>query len=176
MDIVIRPADFTNPLHRDGLVDVIDSYARDPIGGGAPLPADVRERLVPALREHPTAMVLMAFAAERPVGVAVCFLGFSTFQARPLMNIHDLAIVPDWRGKGVGRALLEAVEIAARDRGCCKLTLEVLDDNVRARALYERCGFKEFVLGDSEPARFLTKPIHPAPQRAEDSENGRTKP
>jgi ribosomal protein S18 acetylase RimI-like enzyme len=157
--ITIKPANFSDPVDCAGIVDVIDSYARDAIGGGTPLPADVRQRLAPALRDHPAALVLLAFAGERPVGVATCFLGLSTFQARPLLNIHDLAIVPDWRGKGVGRALLAAAEVAARERGCCKLTLEVLDDNVRARALYERYGFVDFVLGSSGPTRFLTKPI-----------------
>ncbi|MDP7573186.1 MAG: GNAT family N-acetyltransferase, partial [Myxococcota bacterium] len=94
---------------------------------------------------------------KRPVGVAVCFLGFSTFQARPLLNIHDLAVLPEWRGRGVGRALLAAAEDRARQRGCCKLTLEVQDSNRRALQLYERFGFSDFVIGDSGPTRFLAK-------------------
>lgn len=178
-DIDIRPADFTDPVHREGILDVIDSYARDPVGGGQPLPADVRQRLVPALAEHPTALVLLAFAAGRAVGAAVCFFGVSTFQARPLLNIHDLAIVPEFRGKGVGHALLAAVEEAARRRGCCKLTLEVQDDNRRARSLYARFGFNDFVIGNSGPTRFLSKPLPPSPSGAsapEKLEHGRTKP
>jgi len=103
--------------------------------------------------------VLLAVSEGRPVGVAVCFLGFSTFQARPLLNIHDLAVLPEWRGKGIGRALLAHVEDRARRRGCCKLTLEVLDDNARARGLYESLGFSDFVVGDSAPTLFLTKAL-----------------
>jgi len=83
-------------------------------------------------------------------------LGFSTFQARPLLNIHDLAVVPDWRGQGIGRALLEAVEVEAIQRGCCKITLEVQDANRQARGLYERYGFADFVVANS-PTRFLCK-------------------
>src|SRR5688572_10954889 len=123
MDVTIREADFADSKDCAGLVDVLDSYASDPVGGGQPLNSEVRERLPLALRDHPTTLVLLAFIEGRPVGVAVCFFGFSTFQARPLLNIHDLAVVPDCRGQGIGRALLEAAEARATERGCCKLTL-----------------------------------------------------
>ena len=159
MHVEIVDADFDNTAHRAGVLDVLNSYAADPVGGGEPLSPDVRERLVPALRDHPTALVLLAIAEGRPVGIAVCFLGFSTFRARPLLNIHDLAALPEWRGKGVGGALLAAAEDRARRRGCCKLTLEVQDDNRWALALYESFGFSDFVVGDSGPTRFLTKPL-----------------
>jgi len=155
----IDAADFANPAHAAAIVEVLDSYASDRVGGGKPLAADVRERLVPALREHPTALVLLAFAGGRAVGVAVCFFGFSTFQARPLLNVHDLAVVPEHRGEGIGRALLEAAEARALSRGCCKLTLEVQDDNAPARTLYQRFGFEDVVYGDSATTRFLAKPL-----------------
>jgi len=157
--IVVLNADFDDPVHRGGILDIIDSYARDPIGGGAPLAADVRERLVASLHDHPTTRVLLAFADAVPVGTAICFLGFSTFRAKPLLNIHDLAILPEWRGKGLGRALLGAAEELARREGCCKLTLEVQEDNLRARGLYESFGFGDFVLGEPVPTRFLTKEL-----------------
>lgn len=157
MDIEIREADFSDPEHRAGIVDVIDSYAREPVGGGHPLSPEVRANLIPGLQSHPTTLVLLALAGGRPVGVAVCFFGFSTFYARRLLNIHDLAVVPEWRGRGVGGALLAAAEERARRDGCCKLTLEVRDDNQGARRLYERCGFTDFVLEAPTPTRFLSK-------------------
>jgi ribosomal protein S18 acetylase RimI-like enzyme len=160
LDLEIVEADFADPVHRAGIVDVLDTYAADRIGGGTPLRPAVRERLVPALQNHPTALVLLAFASRQPIGIAVCFFGFSTFEARPLLNVHDLAVVPEHRGKGIGRALLDAAEARALCRGCCKLTLEVQDDNRRARALYERFGFADFIVGNS-PSRFLTKRLHP---------------
>lgn len=160
MNVEVRQADFASPVHRAAIVDVLDSYAGDPVGGGEPLARDVRERLVPSLRDHPTALVLLAFADQRAVGIAVCFYGFSTFKARPLLNIHDLAILPAYRGQGIGRGLLDAAEVHARRRECCKLTLEVQDDNRRARALYEAFGFTDYVIGGSA-TRFLTKPLQP---------------
>lgn len=157
----VLEADFADPLHRSGILGIIDSYARDPVGGGEPLTEGVRETLVGALQAHPTTRIFLAFSGDRPVGAAICFVGFSTFAARPLLNVHDLAVLPDWRGRGVGRALLSAAEEHAREEGCCKLTLEVQDDNLPARGLYESFGFEDFVIGTSAPTRFLTKPLNP---------------
>ncbi len=154
----IREADLSDRRDADGIVAVLDSYAVDPIGGGQALAPDVRERVVPALRDHPTSLVLLALVADEPVGVAVCFFGLSTFRARPLLNIHDLAVLPQHRGKGVGRALLRAAEEHARRKGCCRLTLEVRDDNA-ARGLYRRVGFEDSMPGSSVPTRFLVKSL-----------------
>jgi GNAT superfamily N-acetyltransferase len=151
--------DFADERDADAIVTLLDSYAGDPVGGGQPLTRDVRERLVPLLRDHPTALVLLAFSIDGPVGIAVCFFGLSTFRASPLLNIHDLAVLPRYRGQGVGRALLRAAEEQARLKGCCKLTLEVQDDNRRARTLYESFGFADVVYGSSAVTRFLAKPL-----------------
>jgi len=157
--IRIREADFGDRRDADGIVAVLDSYAVDPIGGGEALAPDVRERVVPALRDHPTTLVLLALVDDEPIGVAVCFFGLSTFRAQPLLNIHDLAVLPQHRGRGVGRALLLAAEERARQKGCCRLTLEVRDDNAAARALYRRCGFDDTMLGSAVPTRFLVKSL-----------------
>ena len=159
MKLEISDVDFADPTHRAGVVSVLDSYASDPIGGGQPLSKDVKERLIPTLREHPTTLVLLAFADRTPVGIAICFFGISTFQARALLNVHDLAVLPEFRGKGIGRALLRAVEDHAIRRGCCKLTLEVQDDNSQAIGLYKDFGFGDFIVGSPTATRFLCKPL-----------------
>jgi ribosomal protein S18 acetylase RimI-like enzyme len=74
---------------------------------------------------------------------------FSTFAARRLVNIHDLHVRPEHQGRGIARRLLDAVEAEARAMECCKLTLEVQENNHGARALYERVGFSG---GQYEPA------------------------
>jgi ribosomal protein S18 acetylase RimI-like enzyme len=139
--IDIRPADLSAPGDATAVVSLLDGYAADPMGGAAPLPAATRAALGPALRDFPGARVLLAWVAGRPVGVAVCFTGFSTFRARPLTNVHDLAVDPKWRGRGVGTRLLDAVVAQARAQGHCKVTLEVREDNTGAMALYRRRGF-----------------------------------
>jgi ribosomal protein S18 acetylase RimI-like enzyme len=138
-------------------VALLDAYARDPMGGGAPLPADVRARLGGDLHERTArgaAVVLLARRGGEAVGVAVCFPGYSTFRARPLLNLHDLAVLPAARGRGVGEALLAGVAGRARALGCCKVTLEVREDNAPARRLYARAGFV-----DSAPAGAATRTL-----------------
>lgn len=159
MKLSIREAAFEDPADGAAILHVLDSYAADPVGLGRPLGDAVRERLLPALRSHGQALAMLAFDGGAPVGLAIGFFGLSTFQARPLLNIHDLAVVPSHRGRGVGRALLAAVEAKALQRRCCKLTLEVQDDNSRARALYERFGFTDYVLNDPVTTRFLSKAL-----------------
>ena len=102
MELEILKVDFADTLHCSGVVEVLNSYASDPFGGGEPLSPEVQERLIPALRNHPTVLVLLAFDERRAVGVAVCFFGFSTFQALPLLNIHDLAVVPGYSSLQTG--------------------------------------------------------------------------
>jgi ribosomal protein S18 acetylase RimI-like enzyme len=63
--------------------------------------------------------------------------------------------------RGVGRRLLEAVEGKARELGCCKLTLEVMDNNDRGLRAYEAAGFVRYSLQkDAGTAIFLSKPLH----------------
>ena len=86
---------------------------------------------------------LLAFDGDRPVGIALCFVGFSSFKAKPLLNIHDLAVLPDYRGQGIGRQLLAAVEQTAREKGHCAVTLEVDEQNQRAQKTYLAAGFHD---------------------------------
>ena len=158
--IRILRADLDNPSHARAIVDQLDDFSRDPVGGGIPLPEEIRERLIPGLREAGSAEILLAFRGERVVGAAICFRAFSTFKAKPVLNLHDLTVREKERGRGLGLALLEAVEARALEIGCCKLTLEVHEGNQRARKLYERFGFEGHHLGGGAlPTLFLEKPV-----------------
>jgi ribosomal protein S18 acetylase RimI-like enzyme len=144
--VTIALADYRDPADAALLVELLDAYARDPMGGGQGLTPDVRERLVPALAEQPGAFSLIARVGGEPAGLANCFTGFSTFAARPLVNLHDLAVLPRFRGQGIARALLGAVEAEAKKRGACKVTLEVLGGNLPAITLYQEAGFARYGL------------------------------
>ena len=138
----IRPAQLDNSDHADAILHLIAMYARDPMGGSLPsLSPYVTQNLIAGLKAHPTTRIFLAYAGAEAVGIAVCFLGFSTFAAKPLLNIHDLAVAPAYRGQGIGKALLAAAETVARELGCCKLTLEVLEHNHRAVQTYKSFGF-----------------------------------
>lgn len=152
MGIEVVEADLSDPRHAEDVVAMTAAYALDEMGNDGPLPDDVLARLVPGLREHPTTLVLLAYEDGVPVGIATSFRTFSTFSARPVMNLHDLSVVRAHRGKGIGRALLRALETKARERGCVKLSLEVQENNTRARSLYAAAGFAQAVYGEAAGA------------------------
>ena len=157
-DLDFVEADLNRSEHRRAVLDLIDAYSRDSMGDGKPLSPEARNRLIGGLREHPTTLIILAFKSSEPVGVAVCFRGFSTFAARPLLNIHDLNVLPAYRGIGIGRGLLAVVEAKARELGCCKLTLEVQEKNHRARRTYAGSGFIQAQYEpDAGNVLFLTK-------------------
>lgn len=139
----IVQADLDRPDHQAAVVTLIGAYAEDAMGNSGPLPDDVMRELIPGLRRHPTTVILLAYVEGLAVGIATCFVGFSTFYARPLINVHDLAILPEHRGQGIGRQLLDGVTEKARQLGCCKVTLEVHETNARAKHMYEAAGFAE---------------------------------
>ena len=158
MPLHVLPVDYQLRAHRDALVMLLDAYARDPMGGGAGLTQDVKNRLCDDLAARPTAASFIAWLGDAPVGLINCIEGDSTFKAQPLMNIHDVAVLPDHRGAGVGQALLAAAEQHARARGCCKLTLEVLTGNARALSSYVRFGFAPYELDPAAgQASFMQK-------------------
>ena len=137
----IVQADLDQPQHQAAVLEMTRAYACDPMGNGCDLPEHIQKTLIQGLRAHPTTLILLALDEHRPVGIATCFIGFSTFAARPLINIHDLYVLPEYRTRGVGRRLLEATETQARELECCKLTLEVQENNHAALALYQSFGF-----------------------------------
>lgn len=146
--LVIREAHLDDAHDAEAVVKLVDSYASDIIGGGKHLPPEVKERLIPALMAHPSKLIFLAYKGEEAVGLALCFIGFSSFQARPLLNIHDLAVLPDHRGGNIGQRLIEAVAVQGREMGCCKMTLEVRPDNEPGLALYKKTGFSRSMLGN----------------------------
>jgi len=146
MKIEVIRADYGNRQHAGQIVELLDHYARDPMGGAAPLSDYARSHLVVQLAQRADALTLLAVVNGQFAGLANCFEGFSTFAARPLMNIHDIAVLPAFRGLGVSQRLLAAVEDEARVRQCCKITLEVLEGNTVAQASYRKFGFAGYEL------------------------------
>lgn len=158
MALEILPVDYQRPAHREALLMLLDAYARDPMGGGEGLPQAVKDRLCGDLAARAAAASFIAWQDALPVGLVNCIEGYSTFKAQPLMNIHDIVVLPGHRGAGIGQALLAAAEQHALQRGCCKLTLEVLTGNARALASYRRFGFAPYELDPAAgQASFMQK-------------------
>lgn len=142
----VTKVDLADALHVRSLLSLLEHYALDPMGGGTGLEAAARDRLTAELAKIPGFRAALAWQDDEAVGLINCFLGFSTFAARPLLNIHDVVVRSDCRGRGIGRALLSWAEDLARTLGCCKLTLEVLSNNERALAAYRSAGFVPYEL------------------------------
>lgn len=150
----IFEADLTDAQHANAVVFLLNSYANSPEGGGKPLPEEVQRNLAGTLQQRSEATVVLAFEEDTPAGLVICLEGFSTFSCKPLLNIHDVFVASGYRGQGLARRLFDHVETIAKARGCCKLTLEVLEGNERARAAYTKFGFAGYEL-DPEMGRAL---------------------
>ncbi|WP_211443739.1 GNAT family N-acetyltransferase [Collimonas humicola] len=139
-------ADLSNRRHADAIVELLNGYAMDAMGGGQPLTDFAKANLIAALGKRSDVHVVLAFADDLPAGLAICIEGFSTFACQPLLNIHDLAVAKAFRGQGISRLLMQQVEQVAIGLGCCKITLEVLERNLPAQALYKASGFAGYEL------------------------------
>ena len=89
---------------------------------------------------RPYAETLLGEESGKPIGFALFFHNFSTFLALPGIYLEDLFVVPEHRGRGVGRALLKELARIAVERGCGRLEWSVLDWNRDAIGFYERLG------------------------------------
>lgn len=97
------------------------------------------------MREHlfgprPYAEVLMAEVEGRSVGFALFFHNYSTFLGRPGIYLEDLFVLPEYRGHGLGKALLVALAKLAAERECGRLEWAVLDWNEPSIRFYESLG------------------------------------
>ncbi|WP_168566409.1 GNAT family N-acetyltransferase [Crateriforma spongiae] len=154
--IELVAVDYQNSQHANDLVSMLDHYASDVSGGGEPLSAEVRQSLAARLATRSDADSVLAYVDNRPAGLLNCFEGFSTFAARPLLNIHDVIVHQDFRRRGIARRLLNAARDIAIRRGCCKMTLEVLSENRGAVAAYKQFGFERYQLDPTfGPAVFM---------------------
>lgn len=158
--IQVREANLHDRSDLLAVVQVVDAYSADPNALGRPLADEVKEALPTQLAKLPNCKIFVATDEDRVIGAAICFIGFSTFNAKELVNIHDLAVLPEFRNRGVGSVLLNAVDDFARRIGACKITLEVRENNKAAERLYLRKGFIN-PFGDVERSYFMERRIVP---------------
>ena len=92
--------------------------------------------------ERPYAEVVIGYHGGEPVGFALFFHNYSTFLARPGLYLEDLFVLPEYRGRGHGKALLIALAKLSVERGCGRLEWSVLDWNAPAIAFYNTLGAK----------------------------------
>lgn len=102
-------------------------------------PALLRKHL---FGKNPIAEVLLALDSKRPVGMALFFRNYSTFLGRPGIYLEDLYVDPEFRGRGHGKQLLQAIARLAVKRGYGRFEWSVLDWNSPAIEFYKSLGAK----------------------------------
>jgi len=142
-NIQVIEADLSNPEHAENFLKLTAAYMADPMGESNPWTEEQKSNLVQEMRDHPVALILFAKVDGQYAGICTCFYAYSTFLVKPLINIHDIYVDESFRGNGVGKKLIEALEEIARKKNCGKITLEVRKDNLNARDLYKSQGFTE---------------------------------
>lgn len=113
---------------------------------------------------RPAGEVVLAYSGDTPIGFALFFHNFSTFLGRHGLYLEDLFVVPEWRGKGVGKQLLAHIAAIAESRKCGRMEWAVLDWNESAIAFYRRMG--AHVLDDWRLCRLTGHELRAASTRA----------
>jgi ribosomal protein S18 acetylase RimI-like enzyme len=151
--IEIVETDFSKEEHCRAVVKLMNDYMTDAMGNHPPHDKESAERLIVGLKKHCNKLCILAKQKNNFVGLVNCFIGFGTFAAKPFINIHDVAVLESYRGKGIGRKMLEFVIDKAKMMDCVKITLEVRNDNQKAQQLYSSLEFKD----GKPPMYFWTK-------------------
>jgi ribosomal protein S18 acetylase RimI-like enzyme len=146
MKIEVSIADYLDDQHSVDIGYLLNCYAEDPMGGGTSLPDHIKENLSAELSKVPSAFSVICYVDGEPAGLINCFEAFSTFKCKPLVNIHDVVVEKNFRGLGVSQLMLAKVEERAKEKGCCKVTLEVLESNKVAQNSYMKFGYDGYEL------------------------------
>jgi GNAT superfamily N-acetyltransferase len=146
MNITTIKADYHNEQHGRDIMFCLSAYANDEMGGAEPLSDYVQANLLKQLKLQSNVFSVLCYVDGKVAGLANCVEGFSTFSAKPLINFHDVIVLKSYRGQGLTRHLFKFVENIALEKGCCKLTLEVLEGNTVAKNAYNKLGFSGYEL------------------------------
>lgn len=150
MNINIIQANYNDSQQAKDIPYLLNKYACDPMGGGEVLDKYVLDNIANELNKIPHVFTVICYVNNQPAGLINCFEAFSTFTCKPLVNIHDVIVLEEFRGHGICQQMLEKVEEIALSKGCCKITLEVLSENKTAKSSYTRFGFSSYELDPKE--------------------------
>lgn len=160
MNITTELVDYNNDIQTNELLGLLNEYARDPMGGGESLSVSTQANLIAELKKRPFIFSIICYVDGKPAGFSNCIESFSTFKCKPLINIHDFAVNPDFRGRQLSQILMAKIEEIAKSKACCKITLEVLEGNNVAKSAYIKAGFKGYELDpEMGKAVFWEKPL-----------------
>lgn len=145
MELSIHRVDLHNSTHAAQVIKLLNDYMKDPMGNNRPMEKTLAPAIISGLKSHSAFVGFFVMADDQYAGLANCNVNFSTFQAKPLINIHDFIVAPEFRSMGAGQFLLQGVINYASDNGFCRVNLEVREDNLKAKSLYKKLGFSDCV-------------------------------
>ena len=154
-NINVQLCNFDDPRDVKQVKILMNTYMADAMGSVEPLNEVQQEQLILGLKTTPGTITLLAKVEDDYIGLLNAFVHFATFTVRKMINVHDVIVKPEFRGYGVGKALMNGIIDKAKEMGCSKLTLEVRNDNVVAQNLYKKLGFEE----GAPPMLFWTKKL-----------------
>ena len=143
MNISFLKVDLNNIEHTKQIIRLLDAYMRDEMGNNSPMPEGMAPQIIKGLKSHPAYLGFFALADGEFIALANCNKNFSTFKAKPIINIHDFVVHSNFRGKGAGKFMLDSIAQYGRQNGFCRINLEVRNDNVIAQNLYKAVGYQE---------------------------------
>lgn len=132
-----------NEEHQRAMLAQLNLYRQDPMGGVGAMDKTLENEVINGLKVQPNFVFFLAYYNNEIAGFANCFNNFSTFKGKQLLNIHDIAVDPHYRGNNIGRAIMDAIVDYCRKNQYCKVTLEVRTDNPIAQQLYKSLGFRD---------------------------------
>ncbi|MCW3787028.1 GNAT family N-acetyltransferase [Plebeiibacterium sediminum] len=143
LDYSMEIIDVNDKKQTDALLSLMNDYMLDDMGLNAELPEELGAKIVKGLQHQNNYMGFLLKEGIRYVALANCFIGFSTFKAKQVLNIHDFVVTPDYRRNGAGYTLLSNINDYCKQNNYGKVTLEVRKDNEKAMKLYLKSGFKD---------------------------------
>jgi GNAT superfamily N-acetyltransferase len=136
MATTIRPATQADIPQILAFIRALAAYEREPDA----VTATVEDLLRHGFGPNPFYFCLIAELDQKPAGFAFYFFNYSTWKGRPGLYLEDLFVQPEFRGLGIGKALLEKVAAVAVENDCPRLQWEVLDWNTPAIDFYRAMG------------------------------------
>jgi len=145
MELSILKVDLQDSIHVSQVIKLLNDYMNDPMGNNRPMEKSLAPKIISGLKAHSGFLGFFVMAGDQYAGLANCNINFSTFQAKPLINIHDFIVAPEFRNIGAGHFLLSGIINYALQNNFCRVNLEVREDNLVAKSLYKKLGFSDCV-------------------------------
>lgn len=141
--VLSEQIDLQNNLHQEAIFTLMDAYMQDKMGCEEPLDRLHFKNILNGLKQQCNYLGVLIKKDDEYIGLANCFINFSTFKAKQLLNIHDFIVLKEKRGIGAGKFLMQTIKNIANNQKYSKVTLEVRYDNEIAQNLYKSEGFEE---------------------------------